>query len=820
MLTHLALAVISAAILAYEVLLVRLFAITQWHNFAFMAISIALLGFGISGAVLALFQDWLRARFGAVFSGCATLFAVTSAVAFLLAQRLPFNALEVVWDPAQLFYLGLMYLLLAVPFTSGATCIGLAFVRYQREIGRIYLSNLLGSGAGAFGLLAALFVLSPTDSLGAVAALGLLAAGLMALGSRSDRLLAAVGGVAVFGVFTWSALPPAWLGLHVSEYKGLSRALRVQDARLLDEYSNPLALLSVVESPTIPFRHAPGLSLQAPALPPQQLGVYTDADSLTTINAFNGNLESLAHLDYSTDALGYRLTRQPKVLILGAATGRSVLQAIQGGAAQIDAVELNPDMIQLVRKDFANFAGRIYDRSDVTVHVAEARRFVTASSESWDLIQMPLLDSFGAGTAGSRGLSESYLFTVEAYETYYNHLRPGGWISITRWLDLPPRGTLKLLATARQALEKAKVADLADSFVMVRGMNTVTLLTKRGRVTGHDIAVIKSFAKGRSFDLGFYPDMPRDEANRANVLTAPYFFDGAQALLGPNHQAFVARYKFDIAPATDDRPYFFRFLKWPTLPELVRLRSLGGAAMLEWGEIVVVGTLLQALALSVLLILLPLRLGAFVQKPAGAIVRIGFYFCLIGLAFLFIEIAFIQKFILFLGHPLYAVSVMLTGFLVFAGFGAGISAAVAHRIESYGGGMGRVSGISAIDVAVFGIVGIGLIYLTTLPEIFEALSDQPDAIRILVSLALVAPLAFFMGMPFPIGLSYVSQENPALVPWAWGINGCASVVSAAAAVLLAMHFGFSVTVLIAAGCYVTAAFAFRARVPRSEGTPT
>ena len=162
MMTHLALAVISAAILAYEVLLVRLFAITQWHHFAFMAISIALLGFGISGALLALFQDWLRARFGAVFSACAALFAVTSAVAFLLAQRLPFNALEVVWNPAQLLYLGLMYLLLAVPFTCGATCIGLAFVVYQREIGRIYLSNLLGSGAGALGLLGALFVLSPS----------------------------------------------------------------------------------------------------------------------------------------------------------------------------------------------------------------------------------------------------------------------------------------------------------------------------------------------------------------------------------------------------------------------------------------------------------------------------------------------------------------------------------------------------------------------------------------------------------------------------------------------------------------------------------
>jgi hypothetical protein len=792
-------AVISAAILAYEVLLVRLFAIVQWHHFAYLAISVALLGFGVSGALLAVFKDRVEHRAAAVFTLCATVFAVTAPTAFLLSQSLPFNALEVVWAPSQLLYLGVIYLLLVVPFTAGATCIGLAFLKSAAAPGRVYLWNLLGSGAGALAALAALSVFPPMTCLALVAGIGLAAAATGEIGRGRVRGPIAIAGVAVIGAVAWAAAPPAWVALDVSEFLGLTRALAIRDATLARQVSGPLALLSVVESPTVPFRYAPGLSLRAPALPPPQLGIFADGEFAAAIDTWDGRPESLAYLDHSTDALAYHLTRRAEVLVLGTGGGRSVLQAVGHGATRIDAVELNPDMIRLVRDDFANRAGHVFDRSEVRIHAADARRFVTATSRTWDLIQLPLLG--GGAAAGARGLNESYLHTIEAFGLVYRRLRPDGWLSVTGWLDLPPRATLKLVATIRAALAEQGIDDPARHLILIRGMTTVTLMVKRGPVSAGDIAATKAFARSRAFDLIHYPGMGRQEANRRNMLTQPVFFDAVGALLGPGRDEFAARYKFDIAPATDDRPYFHDFFKWATLPELLALGPAGGAVLLDLGELIVAATLVQSVALGLLLVLLPLHARRYRRKPRRMAWRFGAYFTALGGAFLFIEIAYIQKLVLFLGHPLYAVSVALTGFLVFAGLGAGASAILERRL-----GQAR---FSAIDAAVAGIAVVALFYLVALPPLFDGLSGLSGPLRVAFSLALIAPLAFFMGMPFPLGLARVAQADSDLVPWAWGLNGCASVVSAAAATLLTMHLGSSATVAIAVGLYLLAALALR-----------
>jgi SAM-dependent methyltransferase len=799
MISHPAVAVISAAILAYEVLLVRLFAIVQWHLFAYLAISVALLGFGVSGALLAVFKDWVEPRAANVFAFSATVFAATAPIAFLLSQSLPFNALAVVWAPSQLLYLGVIYLLLVVPFTAGATCIGLAFLKSAAAPGRVYLWNLLGSGAGALAAMAALSVFSPMTCLALVAGIGLAAAATGEIGRSGYRGLVTIAGVAVIGAVAWSAAPPAWVALDISEFKGLRRALAIRDARLAGQYSGPLALLSVVDSPTVPLRYAPGLSLRSPALPPPQLGIFADGEFAAAIDAWDGRLESLVYLDHSTDALAYHLTRRAEVLVLGAGGGRSVLQAVGHGATRIDAVEINPDMIRLVRDDFADRAGHIYDRPGVRIHAADARRFVTATSRTWDVIQLQLLG--GGAVAGSRGLNESYLHTVEAFGLIYRRLRPDGWLSVTGWLDLPPRATLKLVTTIRSALAEQGIGNPAEHLLLIRGMTTVTLLVKRGLISAEDIAATRAFARSRSFDLVHYPGMAANEANRRNRLAQPVFFDAVGALLGPGRESFIARYKFDIAPATDDRPYFHDFFKWATLPELLALGPAGSAALLDLGELIVAAALVQAVALSLLLVLLPLRARRYRRMQHPMTWRFGAYFSALGVAFLFIEIAWIQKFVLFLGHPLSAVSVVLTGFMVFAGLGAGVSAMLERRL--------RRTGLYTIDAAVAGIVVVALSYLVALPPLFEGLSDLSGPLRVTVSLALIAPLAFFMGMPFPLGLVRVARVDRDLVPWAWGLNGCASVVSAAAATLLTMHLGFSATIVIAVGFYLLAALALR-----------
>ncbi len=789
---------ISAATLAYEVLLIRLFSIIQWHHFAYMMISIALLGFGASGTFIALARRPLVERYPAAFAASAALFGITAVASFACAERLPFNALEIVWNPRQLGWLAAIYALLILPFFFGATCIGLAFSRHPGQTGRVYAFDLVGAGIGALGIVGLLFLVFPSEALRFVAALGFAAAALAATGMPRHRWFATgILGLAAAVITVW--LPQSWTapGPHMSEYKGLRMALEVPNARVVEERSSPLGLLTVVESPTIPFRYAPGLSLANSQEPPAQLAVFTDGDSITAITTYGGDPATVAYIDRTTAALPYRILERPRVLILGAGGGEQVLLALRAGAEIVDAVEVNPQMIDLARNRFADFVGGIFSRPNVHLHLAEARAFAATTGERYELIQMPLLDSFGAAAAGVQSMHENYTYTVEAMRDYLAVLRADGIVAITRWLRMPPRDILKLFATATVALEADGVSQPGRHLVLIRSWNTATLLVAKSPFTGEDIAAIRRFAAENFFDISWAPGISASDVNRYNQLDQEYLYAGALALLGPGRADFIERYKFDIAPATDNRPYFFDFFRWRALPELVTLRTQGGAAMLDWGYLILVTTLGQAAILSAVLILLPLWLRRRALGRAGHRLRFGLYFLALGLAFLFIEIAFIQRFVLFLGHPLYAVAVVLAGFLAFAGLGSAVAA-------RWMAAVGRGSSVRGIALAVVVIAFLAATYLLTLPLIFERLLALPDAAKIAITLLLIAPLAVFMGMPFPLGLGFVGAHSDEFIPWAWGINGSASVLSAILAALLAMHVGFTGVVTIAIILYLLA----------------
>ena len=293
--------------------------------------------------------------------------------------------------------------------------------------------------------------------------------------------------------------------------------------------------------------------------------------------------------------------------------------------------------------------------------------------------------------------------------------------------------------------------------------------------------------------------MRADEANRYNLLQEPYFYEAAQRLI-EDPAAFVEQYKFDLTPATDDRPYFFDFFKWQALPELWAVSAQSGGALLDWGYLILCATLAQAALLS----LAPGAAAALARpgenSPARADGASSTYFGAIGLAFLFVEIASIQRFTLFLAHPLYAIGVVLAGFLVFAGIGSGVAPVLERRLAG--------SRLGALGLAIGAIVLLAVAYILALPPLFAALIALPDLAKIALSLALIAPLAFFMGMPFPLALARLKASAPHLVPWAWGINGCASVLSAILATMLAMTFGTRMVVLTAAALYLLAGLTF------------
>jgi spermidine synthase len=804
-----AIAVLSAGALGYEILLMRLFSIVQWHHFAAMIISLALLGYGASGTVLTLTQHWLLPRFAVAFMSAAVLFGLTAVGSFALAQHVPFNPLEVLWEPRQWGYLLALYLLLCVPFWCAATGIGLALVRLQAQVGRIYQADLLGAGSGALGMLLALSLWSPTVCLTLLGSVGFVAAALAGLDRTAAQPWWLLLALLLCSLVLPGMWPQAWITPRMSEYKGLSQALRVPETEILSERSSPLGVLTVVHSPARPFRYAPDLSLTSVAEPPPQLGLFTDGESLSVITRYDGRREPLAYLDDLPAALPYHLLARPRVLILGAGGGTEVLQAHYHQARTIDAVELNPQVVDLVQHVHAEFAGHLYSAPDVRLHVSAARGFVAASREQYDLIQVALGDSASASAAGVYALNESYLYTVEALQTYFRHLRSGGLLAMTRWLKLPPRDSLKLFATALTALERSGARHPERQLALVHGWQTVTLLVKHGAFTTDDITTLRTFCAARSFDIAYEPGMPATHADREQVSERPYLFEGAMALVSPDRADFVQRYKYDLTPATDDRPYFFHFFKWRVLPEILALRRHGGSALLEWGYLLLIAALLQAAMVSVVLIVLPLWRLRHQTVTRGQRSRISVYFAALGLAFLFMEIAFMQRFMLFLSHPLYATAVVLCAFLVFAGLGGGYAAQITRRAPT-AQHHGR-----PIALAVAGIVGVAVLDLVLLELLVQRGLGWPAATKMTLTLVLIAPLAFCMGLPFSLGLACVASYRPAVLPWAWGINGCASVLSAILATVLAIHYGFMVVVGLALGLYILAAAVLHRELDRA-----
>ena len=789
-------ALISATALAYEILLTRLFSIVQWHHFAYMVISIALLGFGASGTFLAL-KSRLVERFTPVYVTNLMLFGLSALPCFLLAQQFAVHPEQLLWDPAQMIRVTAVYLFLALPFFFAANAIGLAFMRFPHAVPQIYAADLIGAGLGSIAIVGLLYLLFPIDALKILSILGVVTAVIAGFELRFNRAGIVITVILALSLLTaLRVLPAAWLNLAISPYKSLPQQLNVKDAYIEAEYSSPLGLLSIIASPAVPLRHAPGLSLNANIEVPEQRGVFIDGDALTPIDA-HAERDDSAYLDNLTSALPYHLKRPERIVVLGAGGGRLVRQALYYGTPSVTAIELDPKIIELVREDYRNFSGDLYDLDAVNVKIKEARGFLAENSQRYDLIQVALIDSFTAASAGLYALNENYIYTVEALGKYYTHLNKGGYLGISRWVKLPPRDALKLFATAVEALRRAGVADPAEHLLLIRGWQTSTLLVKNGRFTREEITRARRFCEMRSFDLAFYAGMPESLANRYNVLPEAFFYHGAQMLLGDSPEQFLDDYKFNIKPATDDRPYFFYFFKWQTLPEIISQRGRGGTPLLESGYLILIATLIQAVLISVVLIVLPLWRRIQVNSVRRG--RMTGYFAALGLAFFFVEIAFIQKFLLFLHHPVLAVAAVLSSFLVFAGLGSYIAghcltARWAHRL---------------VITAVIAIGILGLLYALLLPElVFEPLIGAPMTVKLTISVILIGLLAVPMGMPFPLGLARLGERMPNLIPSAWAINGCASVISAVLATVIAIHFGFTVVVLFAIVLYFLAAVMF------------
>ena len=812
---------IASSLIAYEIALMRLLSIAQWHHFAHMIISLALLGFGASGSVIAIAQHWLMRRFHTVYTVSGLMYAISLICCFALNQYVPFNPFMLVWQPVQLLFLVTRYLILAVPFFFGAACIGMALLRFNSEVNRLYFFDLLGSGIGALGVILVMYLVSPVQILTVVSTIGF--CGVMVANVKSSWKSLSLIVIIVIGFISLMVVKP--IEIKISPYKGLSSTLNFPDAEILSNRYSPLGTLHVARSNAI--RAVPGLSIRSEHSIPPQLGLFTDADAMTAVTNFDGDISELAFLDDTISAVAYHLLDKPRVLVLGAGGGTDVLNALYHSATSVDAVELNPQIVDLMVRRYRDFSGKIFDSADsypVNVHIAEARGFIRSTREKYDLIQIAMLDSIGAAASGTHSLNENYLYTVEAIEEFVQHLTPGGILSITRWLKSPPRDMIKLFATAVEALEQIDGTVPANQLALIREWRTGTLLIKRGKFRPSEKAAIRVFCQRRSFDLAYYPQMVASEANRYNQLPEPIYFTAAQALVFGSREQFYNDYPFQIRPATDDCPYFSQFLRLGMLAELIHKIGRNAIPFIEWGYLILIAMLIQAVLAGLILIFLPLlflrKRPVFLTscdnysassnqtsnlstgRQGAAKWRICGYFLSLGIGFMLIEMAFIQKFLLLLSYPTYAVAVVLCAFLVFAGFGSFCCPHVSRICQKF-----RFH--DAIPAVIIILALIASAYLWLLSPIFDQFIASPDPLKIVVSVTLIAPLAFFMGMPFPLGIERLRRNQQDLIAWAWGVNGYASVVGAILAICLAITLGFNIVILIAVAVYIAGAWLAR-----------
>lgn len=794
-------AMLAAATLLLEGTLTRLLAVAQFYHFAFLAISLALLGFGASGTLLSVAPGLRRASAERVLLGCSVGFAAATAIAYAIVNLLPFDAYSIAWDRRQIGLFAAYYLALTLPFLCGGLGIAAGLAAGDAEGAgatrpRVYAANLLGSAAGALMALAAGELAGVPGAVLLAALIGFLPVLWLAPARpRALRPAAAApvvlmsAGFAVLAGLNLSASGRWGLGMAISPYKGLAHAWRVQGAQTLFGRWDALSRIDVVAGAGT--RALPGLSYACPDLPPPQLGLARDADALLPITL--ARPEEFALGACLPETLAFALRPRARTLILEPGGGLGILQALAAGAAQVTAVTGNP----LERRAVAIAAGPADPYADPRVRtvLTPVRAFLAADRATYEVVFLPLTDPYRPVTGGAYSLAETYGLTVEAFEAALARLAPDGLLVITRWLQTPPSESLRLIAGLAEALERRGAGDPARVLLAYRGIQTITVIVAPGGWRAAELAIARDFLANRRYDLVWAADIRADETNRFNRLPRPADYEALRAMFAAaDRRAFYADYPFAIAPATDDRPFFFHFFRWSQTTEVLALlghtwQPFGGS-----GYLVLFALLGLVLLLGAGLIVVPLLLAPQGEAGPGRAVplwRMVLYFGGLGVAFMFVEVPLIQRYILLFGHATYAFSVVVIPLLLLAGVGARLVGKKSVR-------PGRIFLVLVLLIAISALAG---------PRLLAISLGWPLALRLLIAIGALAPVAVLMGMPFPLGLARIEGAGPRAIAWAWAINGCASVVAAVLAAIAALSWGFTVVLLLGAAAYALAALA-------------
>ena len=758
----------SFAALLLELSLTRLFSVVLFYHFAFLAISIALLGLGAGGVFAYLLKNCLR-KFGTrvLATGLCAANSVVVVAVLEIVLHVPV-ALDVTGK--NFLRLTILYLTAAIPFFLTGLLFSLVFARETNHIPRLYGADLCG------GALACLAVVPLLNWLGGpntilMSAIALAAAAALWAETGAARRNAAL-------------LALVLVVLTAANYSG--RLIDVVYAK--GRFRDPA---------WVEFARWNALSRVEVDRQGQAKAIVIDADASTYImNAEVARWHETAWEDAlmsAPPALANVLRPHGEFAIIGPGGGVDVLRAVANGSPSVTGIEINPIIASTIMQgQYADYSQHLYERPDVHIHVSDGRSFLRSTSQHFDVVQMTLVDTWASTAAGAFALSENNLYTVEAFREYFDHLNPDGMIAVTRWEFRQPREALRVVAVAMEALHRLGIADPSRNFIVASegaldedGIPVVVLAKKTAFTAAEEAAVAAHLKRYSKLNALYLPSQ-----------TGQNPFSALIASNDPN--AFARSYAYNVAPVSDNAPFFFFTLKAGQLPG-----ELGLHHGIDWKVNLGVLVLLLVLVISLLAVLafliLPLLLaGGKRRHSAFPLV----YFVAVGLGYILVEIAFIQRFVLFLGHPTYALTVVIFLLMLSSGAGSLFSRLWLARAEM-------------VWIPLLLVIVTLLADVFFLPSRLAALVGMGFQYRLLVSGVLLIPLGFVMGMPFPTGLralatsrgSESSANQPAAdngVEWAWSMNAAASVLGSVLAMVIAIQFGLTVTLACGAAAYLLA----------------
>ncbi|MBM4361280.1 MAG: hypothetical protein FJ104_01275 [Deltaproteobacteria bacterium] len=788
---------VTLATLMHEILLTRIFSVTMWYHFAFMAISIAMFGMTVGALVVfrrpaAFFEPSIEVG----LARAAFLYAVTLVVGFLVFLKIPFLGDS---SPAGIAYLTLSYTVIAIPFVWSGVVVALVLSTYRAHAAALYAADLLGA---ALGCVLLVFTLDITDAasailvVGAAAALGAAAfAGAAGPEGQRGRAIALAVGLAIAAVVHTGLVAKNQPLISVTD-----TAKNTEDAYRYVRW-NSHSRVTVSGDPSLPIPAAGwGLSEKTGStsvmLP--QLGMTIDTWAGTAITKYDGDTSKLAFLRDDVTNVAHHLRPSSDVFVVGVGGGRDVLSALVFGQKSVTGVEVNRDVLRASTVAFADFAGHYHEDPRVTLAVDEARSYLTRQERKFDIVQISLIDTWAATAAGAFVLTENSLYTVEAWTAFLDHLTPRGILTVSRWYyPTRPSEAIRALSLARAALERIGVKDPEHHVLMVKapkatgmpgafGNGIATILVGREPFTADDLALLERETTRMGFELPVAPG--RFEHPTYETI-----------LRGKDLARFYDEFSLDVSAPTDDRPFFFQML---------RLRDVAKSletSMFDPNRANLEAIRLLAILLGIVTVLTlgcivaPLALRAERGALRGAGPLLGFFLA-IGLGFMFVEVSEMQRLMLLLGKPIYALSVVLFTLLVGSGLGSLSSAAIVDRL--------KVPPLAALAglIALLTVVGV------ITPSLVAALAPASTPARIGAAAAMLLPMGFAMGLPFPLGLR-LAGERSVLVPWLWGINGAASVLCSVLAMVVALGGGISASYWCGVAAYggALAAYAVAAR---------